>query len=99
MVRSRSGHRSNALDIYKRPLKQIEQSVSNALNVPMPEMDKENHSVKEEISECKFPMTKAVSETSAKQPMTNENNITITVPDGITTVVIIKNGNNISLSL
>ena len=99
MVRSRSGHRSNALDIYKRPLKQIEQSVSNALNVPMPEMDKENHSVKEEISECKFPMAKAVSETSAKQPVTDQNSITFTVPDEITTVVIIKNGNKILLSL
>lgn len=32
---SRSVHRSDAVNVYKRPLKSIEQSVSNALNVPM----------------------------------------------------------------
>lgn len=43
-VRSRSGHRSSAVELYKCPLKELEMKVSNALNAPMMKenSDKEN---------------------------------------------------------
>ena len=91
MVCSRSGHRSDAVNVYKRPLKSIKQSVSNALNVPMmnDSYNKANLEVHNVVkSDLNLPEGKSKNDT-----------MVISIPDGINNVVIDKNGKNISISL
>ena len=72
LVKSRSGHCSNAVDTYKRPLEELQDSISRALQPPKPENVQTN--------ECENENT-----------FQGEKVLTMTVPDSITKIVIMKN--------
>lgn len=96
-VRSRSGHRSSAVELYKRPLKELEMKVSNALNAPMMKenIDKENINVEDKCVQSEHEKEKP------KDPKVCDQSkvLTLIVPNEIETLVIEKNGKRIKLSL
>lgn len=103
-VRSRSGHRSSAVELYKRPLKELEMKVSNALNAPMMKenIDKENIN-KENINledKCDCVPSEDQKEKPKDSTVCEQSKVlTLIVPNEIETLVIEKNGKRIKLSL
>lgn len=96
-VRSRSGHRSSAVELYKCPLKELEMKVSNALNAPMMKenIDKENINLQDKCVQSDDEKEKP------KDPKVCDQSkvLTLIVPNDIETLVIEKNGKRIKLSL
>lgn len=98
-MRSRSGYRSSAVELYKRPLKELEMKVSNALNAPMMKenIDKGNINVEDKCVQSEHEKEKP------KDPKVCDQSKLLTlivhVPNEIETLVIEKNGKRIKLSL
>ena len=94
-MKSRSGHRSGAVETYKRPLEALHDSVSHALQPPKPtitacDTDNTATSVKKNDNDNKENC--ATDEDSACTK-------TLTVPNAIKKVVIFKNGNRYCLEI
>ncbi|CAG2186232.1 unnamed protein product [Mytilus edulis] len=81
-VKSRSGHRSTAIDTYKRPLETLQDNVSKALQPPVPT----SKNVKQEND-----LSIAKSNQHSFEDKENDNStMTINVPNCINKVVIFK---------
>lgn len=95
-VRSRSGHRSSAVELYKRPLKELEMKVSNALNAPM----MNENIIKENNLEDKCVQSEDEKEKPKDHKVSDQRKVlTLIEPNEIETLVIEKNGKRIKLSL
>ncbi|XP_071153407.1 zinc finger MYM-type protein 2-like [Mytilus edulis] len=90
-VKSRSGHRSTAVDTYKRPLETLQDNVSKALQPPVPT----SKNVKQEND-----LSIAKSNQHSFEDKENDNStMTINVPNCINKVVIFKNGKRYCLEI
>lgn len=92
-IMSRSGHRSTAVRDYKRPSESLQKAISDAVQPPLPAK-----LPKRELSAT----VSSLTEVQHQQPLTNSlsvNSVEIHVPHTISTVVIVKNGRKISVSL
>ncbi|VDI41015.1 Hypothetical predicted protein [Mytilus galloprovincialis] len=90
-VKSRSGHRSTAVDTYKRPLETLQDNVSKALQPPVPT----SKNVKQEND-----LSIAKSNQHSFEDKINDNStMTINVPNCINKVVIFKNGKRYCLEI
>ncbi|CAG2239656.1 unnamed protein product [Mytilus edulis] len=90
-VKSRSGHRSTAVDTYKRPLETLQDNVSKALQPPVPT----SKNVKQEND-----LSIAKSNQHSFEDKENDNStMTIHVPTCINKVVIFKNGKRYCLEI
>jgi len=87
MISSRSGHRSNAVRLYKRPSVEQEKAVSHALDVPSDELQPNQKTVKLE------------GDVASSSVLQSSRCIRIELPDGIDTVVVCKNGRKTSITL
>ncbi|CAC5370180.1 unnamed protein product [Mytilus coruscus] len=89
-VKSRSGHRSSALDTNKRPLKALQANVSKALQPPSV-----NKYIKKE-HDLSVPNN---NRNESENKENDDNTMTINVPNCINKVVIIKNGKRYCLEI
>lgn len=98
-MRSRSGQQSSAVELYKRPLKELEMKVSNALNAPMMKenIDKENINLDDK---CDCVQSEDEKEKQKDSTVCDQNKVlTLIVLNEIETLVIEKNGKGIKSSL
>ena len=90
-VMGRSGHRSNAVQLYKRESADMLKDISNKLQPPKPKaaglVKTKSEPVKCENKENVFP----------EKSVDNKNILTISVPENISLIVIEKNGKKIKL--
>ena len=89
MITGRSGHRSNAVRLYKRPSVEQEKFVSLALDAPQDAVEPPRSEIKPVKTE-QSATTKTVHDSRC---------IRIELPDGIDTVVVCKNGRETSITL
>jgi len=89
-VTDRSGHRSNAVQIYKRPCVQQQKAISNALDVPTVGSTTVDACVKTEVHH-------AIDNKNVKLPSENNNCLRIVLPSSISTVIVVKEGKEIKV--
>lgn len=90
VVKSRSGHRSTAVDSYKRPLEELQQNVSRTLQPPNPSGNSKTGNMD----------IKKTEENKENNTITeNSNTITLNVPECVNRVVIVKNGKRFSMEI
>ena len=90
-ISGRSGHRSAAVRLYKRPSTEMEKSVSRALDV---------------VSEDSKPYSNGNTGVKTEQNVVDKSvlqsasrSIRIELPDGIDTVIVCKNGRETSMTV
>ena len=99
-VMQRSGHRSTAVRTYKRPSEEKLKEISNALQPPLPQ----TQSCEKEYT-CPTPVkmrATSVNQTSfasTSQGVNGSNVLKIDLPPCIDTVIISKDGNDITFSI
>ena len=93
-VTDRSGHRRNAVQIYKRPCVQQQKAVSrpNALDVPNVGSTTVDAYVKTEVHH-------AIDNKNVKLPSENNDCLRIVLPSSISTVIVVKEGKEIKVCL
>ncbi|CAC5381632.1 unnamed protein product [Mytilus coruscus] len=89
-VKSRSGHRSLALDTYKRQLETLQENVSKALQPPSV-----NKYIKQE-NDLSVPKN---FRNESENKENDDNTMTTNMPNSINRVVIIKNGKRYCLEI
>ncbi|XP_062572924.1 zinc finger MYM-type protein 2-like [Saccostrea cucullata] len=92
-VMKRSGHRSSAVRTYKRASEEKEKEISNALQPPAPKVQR---CIESESAPATIPPSTLTSGTSKGQP---SNVLRLEIPLCIDTIVISKNGKDITLSI
>lgn len=93
-VTDRSGHRSNAVQIYKRPCVEQQKAVSSALDVPDIASTSVGSCVKSEDGKVK---AHVANDVPVNAP--SDNCLRIVLPSGITDVIVVKDGKEIKVSL
>ena len=88
----RSGHRSNAVQIYKRPCVEQQKAISNAMDVPNIGSTTVDACVKTEVHH-------AIDNKNVKLPSENNNCLRIVLPSSISTVIVVKEGKEIKVCL
>ena len=94
-VTDRSGHRNNAVQIYKRPSVEQHKAVSSALDVPDMAITSVGTCVKSEDGKLK---PQVVNDANVAK-VSSDNCLPIVLPSGITDVIIVKDGKEIKVSL
>jgi len=91
-VTDRSGHRSNAVQIYKRPCVEQQKAVSNALDAQNIGSTTVDACVKTEVHH-------AIDNKNVKLPSENNYCLRIVLPSSISTVIVVKEGKEIKVYL
>jgi len=91
-VRISCGHRSNTVQIYKRPCVEQQKAVSDALDVPNIGSTTDDACVKTQVHH-------AIDNRNVKLPSENNDCWRIVLPSSISTVTVVKEGKEIKVCL
>ena len=98
-VCGRSGHRSSAVELYKRPAEQMLSEISMALQLQNPEKENIRPNCVSHVKEEKPQQNDKKNEDSGRDVPSDENTLKINVPSGIKKIIIEKEGKCVTIEI